>query len=1467
MSWETGNQAQRANYSSKINELILSKEGFLDEREAKLLLYKFLRGNSTFAVDLLSGVKLFPFQHMAIKAMLESDYFLGIWCLDQNEYVLSESGFKKIKNIKIGEKVRSRKKLNLVSDKWVNKEEDGLFISTQSGDSFKAKIGHKTLVYDTKGKFEFKNIKDITTEDHIPIKLGTNVWGDNDITKESSIKRSPYLFYLLGYVLGDGYVDENGIHYCSENSEVQDVILNFIKTNSFKSYSRQKSGNLNFYEYSIFNRKLVSFLEGFGWDKSLKSKNKIIPDELLQASGVELCALIGGLFDADGYASYLKSSSKVGLKNTSLEMLRQVKMLLNNIGIESNLRKSGEHNGAPYYDLVISNDYHSLLKFQNEVDFIVRHKKDNLNTIIQRSKKRNYQNSLVPGLGKMLKEQGSFKSITGVRGSWGENFSQNRFKDLVGIDSSTQDLIDEIQQERVVFSKVKEIRECKTISVDITVENEENYIGNGIVHHNSRGMSKCLAYDDLVWTDSGLKKAIDVKVGEKVQSKNDFNVVEGKTVNKKQKTYKVTSKKGYESEGLDYHRVLVLNKNLEEEWRFAKDLKQGDVLIMRKTTSFPDQDDIFEGFRQNKHPNAKILKLEKSHIPDWYYFFGLLIGDGHIFKARNGIQITSEDDETKRFIESFSKKIGLGFSETKAKEGKVKTLNIYSNALVDFLLHCGFNFKLAHEKSIPSKLLKCSKINACNLLRGLFDTDGYCSANKKKKSFQVVVGFTSSSKELIKQVRNLLLQLGITSATKTCFKGGLSSFGKKEYACKKAWSIRITSRKNINTFFQIGFNVSRKQKTLLKVKDYKYKDNEFSEYIPYIGDYLTKKMHKKSICLNQCNGYTKLNFRKNTSRNLAKKIIPYLSEEHSRKITPLIDENLFFDFVDHVEESENITVDLQVKNENCYVSDGFINHNSFTTGIFAFLDAILNQGVQTGIISKSFRQAKMIFKKIEDIANKPEAKMLGQCITRKSKSNDQWTMEIGQSQIHALPLGDGEKLRGFRFHRIIIDEMLLMPERIYNEVIVPFLSVVENPTEREDIYNLETDLISQGKMQESERYRWPNNKLIMLSSASYKFEYLYKLYEKFDNLILGSGHEKDVDSNRVVMQFSYDCAPKQLYDQNLIDQAKASMSQSQFDREFGAIFTDDSSGYFKTSKMAECTIEDGDGQSIQVCGDPDGKYILSFDPSWAESESSDDFAMQVFKINDSSRQGTLVHSYALSGARMKDHIFYFHYILTHFNIVGICGDYNGGVQFISAANESELFKSSKIEIKTIDTELDDVENYQKALQSAKNEYNLTDNRICVLRKPTSRWISRANEHLQACFDKKRIWFASRAVNEDYHEQRSKKIPIEQLKFLRNGDVEKSQGRDAKMIDFIEHQYDMINLTKTECALINIKVSPQGTQTFDLPQSLKRQGGPDKARKDSYSAFVLGAWMIKSYYDMLNVEQIKVQNTFTPMFIT
>jgi hypothetical protein len=87
-----------------------------------------------------------------------------------------------------------------------------------------------------------------------------------------------------------------------------------------------------------------------------------------------------------------------------------------------------------------------------------------------------------------------------------------------------------------------------------------------------------------------------------------------------------------------------------------------------------------------------------------------------------------------------------------------------------------------------------------------------------------------------------------------------------------------------------------------------------------------------------------------------------------------------------------------------------------------------------------------------------------------------------------------------------------------------------------------------------------------------------------------------------------------------------------------------------------------------------------------------------------------------------------------------------------------------------------------------------------------------------------------------------------------------------MIDFIEHLKDSVDTIKVQCALIQVSSSTQGTQSFDLPLNLKKQRGADKARKDSYSALVLGNWMMNVYYDMMSTPQETVQSTFVPMFI-
>lgn len=545
---------------------------------------------------------------------------------------------------------------------------------------------------------------------------------------------------------------------------------------------------------------------------------------------------------------------------------------------------------------------------------------------------------------------------------------------------------------------------------------------------------------------------------------------------------------------------------------------------------------------------------------------------------------------------------------------------------------------------------------------------------------------------------------------------------------------------------------------------------------------------------------------------------------------------------------------------------------TFSTAIYVLLECLLNPNSNIGVIAGTFRQSKQIFQKMEDIISKPEASLIKECGFKITKGTDQWTLTLGKARAIALPLANGERLRGFRFNRIVLDEFLTIPEKIFNEVIIPFLGVVENPIEREELYNLESRLIDKGEMTEEDRYIWPNNKLIILSSPSFKFEYMYKLYKKYEELIQGEEVRKEEDEDddlkddayRLIMQLSYDCAPSRLYDQNLLKQAKATMSEMQFKREFGAQFIDESDGYYRLSKMAACTIPDGEFPAVEVVGNPSHEYLLSFDPNWAGNTSADHFAMHVFKIDREAQKVCLVHGYAIAGVSLKQHMEYFLYLIKHFNIVGICGDYNGGVQFINSCNESALFKNANINIGVIDVDLEKPENWRTDILSFKNQYNLSERKYCILRKPTSNWIRNANEMLQAAIDHKRILFASRAVDAHFDEQRKKKIPIDNLKW----DVKAPKAsKGAMMIDFIDHQKYVVELTKSECANIEVVANPQGSQSFNLPQNLRRQKGPNRARKDSYSSLVLGNWFAKVFFDAENasVEQ-KPEGTFIPFAI-
>ena len=502
------------------------------------------------------------------------------------------------------------------------------------------------------------------------------------------------------------------------------------------------------------------------------------------------------------------------------------------------------------------------------------------------------------------------------------------------------------------------------------------------------------------------------------------------------------------------------------------------------------------------------------------------------------------------------------------------------------------------------------------------------------------------------------------------------------------------------------------------------------------------------------------------------------------------------------------------------------------------------------VAGPTFRTARFIFNNLEKLVDSPGAELLAQTFGAKAKRNDQFEWQINGGAITAIPLS-GEKVRGFRANVLVLDEYLLLPEDIINTVLMPFLVAPQNMKERLEIRELEDKLIAEGTMEEKDRIVFENtSKMIALSSASYTFENLYKTYKEWIQQIYS---KEKKEAGYFISQLGYEALPEEMIDTTIIDEARnGGTSNASFQREYCAQFTDGSDSYYSAKKMHLCTVPDGEMPTTRIRGGADQKYICAIDPSFSNSPSSDFFAMSVIELDDETQTGTLVHSYAVAGGDLKDHIVYFNYLCNAFNFEMICID-NAGFQFIDSCNESTAF-NQKLSFFEFNSDVEGI-NYDKEIKIARKQYNKQDGCICYKQVFTSNWLRKANENLQAAIDHKRIWFASKATahNDAFSRMTNQKID---LKFKAGETI----------LDLIEEQDNLIYQTKKQCALIEVKSTARGTQTFDLPQHLKRNTSSNRARRDNYTTLMIGGWTLKCYYDIINAKETGPEETFTPMMI-
>lgn len=302
---------------------------------------------------------------------------------------------------------------------------------------------------------------------------------------------------------------------------------------------------------------------------------------------------------------------------------------------------------------------------------------------------------------------------------------------------------------------------------------------------------------------------------------------------------------------------------------------------------------------------------------------------------------------------------------------------------------------------------------------------------------------------------------------------------------------------------------------------------------------------------------------------------------------------------------------------------------SFTLAVYAILRALLDQGSRVVIIGAGLRQARIVFSYIETIwGGSPVLRsIVGGGKTAGPRQNvDLCYMRLGNSMITALPLGTGEKIRGFRASTIIADEFSSIPEEIFNTVVQGFASTTKTPVEAAKQLAIEKRLKALDINNDiKHQIQKDGNQIICAGTAYYQFNHFAQKFDMWKRIIESKGDINKTSEifggfNNIPKNFNYKdyaiiripsaALPEGLLDMRMLANAKATLPKNIYLMEYQAVFVKDSDGYFCRSLIESCTttpnksIMTSDGEvtfTPMMRGVKGRKYVFGIDPG-AESD-------------------------------------------------------------------------------------------------------------------------------------------------------------------------------------------------------------------------------------------------------------------------
>lgn len=285
------------------------------------------------------------------------------------------------------------------------------------------------------------------------------------------------------------------------------------------------------------------------------------------------------------------------------------------------------------------------------------------------------------------------------------------------------------------------------------------------------------------------------------------------------------------------------------EWLEASELKPGDLVAIPQNTSVFSNETIFDP-----------------------YLIGLLIGAGSYVKGSNPILFNC-DQEVLNYVANNYETVDCKRSHV-TKDGRLfKALRI--NKIRDVLRNLGIYGQTKLNKRLPEKIFSCCKHDCCELLAGLFDTDGCIRlgksyGNRLPNSSALI---TTISIELAKQIRDLLQKIGVHASVqkKKPTKRSISRYK----VVHDTYNVEIVDKQSlINLYLNVHPKIKYKQKALETI-------------------YESVKNRQR---------WRKNNFEYETTKSIT---------------------NL----------GENVVYDISTEKYHNYIAEGFINHNCAFDGL------------------------------------------------------------------------------------------------------------------------------------------------------------------------------------------------------------------------------------------------------------------------------------------------------------------------------------------------------------------------------------------------------------------------------------------------------------------------------------------------------------------------------------------------------